>query len=205
MARPSGRSLRQHLAAFRVLLVLTLVTGVAYPLAVTGVAHVAFPSQADGSLVDDNGRVVASGLIVQEFTLVENGEATGRPDPKWFQPRPSVGSYDPTSSGASNLGPNDPRLVARVKQRRAKVSGFDHLAPHDVPTDALTASASGLDPDISPAYAFAQVDRVARTRGLSTATVRALVAEHVQRRSLGFLGQEHVNVVLLNHALAGAG
>ncbi|MEU5715883.1 potassium-transporting ATPase subunit KdpC [Streptomyces sp. NPDC020403] len=205
MSRPLGPVLRQHLAALRMLLVFTVVTGLAYPLAVTGIAQVAFPHHANGSLIDTGGRPVASGLIGQSFPLLQNGEGTGRPDPKWFQPRPSTSSYDPLASGASNLGPNNPTLVARAKERRAALSAFDGVPPGDVPADALTASGSGLDPDISPAYAYEQVDRVARARGLPRSTVRGLVTAHRQRRALGFLGQEHVNTVQLNHALARLG
>ncbi|MFD8898599.1 potassium-transporting ATPase subunit KdpC [Streptomyces sp. WAC8370] len=201
MARPLGRTLRQHLAALRILLVFTAVTGLAYPLAVTAIAQLTLPHQADGSLINENGRPVASGLIGQNFHVVQNGQDTGHPDPKWFQPRPSAGSYNPLASGASNLGPNSPALVAQVKERRAAIATFDHVPPGNVPADALTASGSGLDPDISPANAYQQADRVARARKLPPATVHDLVTTHLQQRILGFLGQEHVNVVQLNHAL----
>jgi K+-transporting ATPase ATPase C chain len=184
------------------LLILTVITGVAYPLAVTGIAQVAFAHRANGSLVEENGHTVASGLIGQSFDIVANGKDTGRPDPRWFQPRPSAGSYDPLTSGASNLGPNNPTLIAQVKRRRAVVSAFDGVPPAAVPVDALTASGSGLDPDISPAYAYEQVARVARARGLPQATVRGLVTAHLQERALGFLGEQHINVVRLNHALS---
>ena len=146
----------------------------------------------------------ASGLALPP----KKGQTTAAPDPKWFQPRPSAagaGGYDPTSSGASNLGPNDPTLIKTINQRRAAVAAFDHVPPGTVPADALTASGSGLDPDISPAYAYDQVDRVAHARGLSAATVRGLVAAHVQDRTLGFLGEPRVNVVELNQALAALG
>ncbi|MBY8879993.1 potassium-transporting ATPase subunit KdpC [Actinacidiphila acidipaludis] len=194
---------RRHVAALRLLLVLTVVTGVAYPLAVTGIAEAAFGHRADGSLIRQNGRVVASGLLGQSFDLPpDKGRSPAPPDPAWFQPRPSAGGYDPLASGASNLGPNNDRLIASVEQRRAAVAAFDHVRPADVPVDALTASGSGLDPDISPAYAYEQVDRVAGARGLVPSAVRGLVTAHLQGRSLGFLGQEHVNVVELNHALS---
>ncbi|MFF1416254.1 potassium-transporting ATPase subunit KdpC [Streptomyces sp. NPDC058280] len=198
--------IRHHLAALRMLLVFTVITGIGYPLLITGIAAAAFPHQANGSLIKDNGRPVASSLIGQDFTLPgRRGRATGPPDPKWFQPRPSAAGttgYDPTGSAASNLGPNNPVLVKAVKERRAAVAAFDGVRPDSVPVDAVTASGSGLDPDISRAYADEQVNRVARARGLSAATVRGLVADHVTGRDLGFLGQDAVNVVELNHDLA---
>ncbi|CAM5319601.1 potassium-transporting ATPase subunit KdpC [Streptomyces abikoensis] len=205
-------TLRQHLSALRVLLAFTVVTGIAYPLAVTGIGRLAFEHQADGSLVTDHGAPVASGLLGQNFALPKKNpddvsEAL-RPDPKWFQPRPSAadagkgaGPYDPAYSGASNLGPNNPELVRTIAGRRAAVAAFDGVDPATVPADALTASGSGLDPDISPAYTYEQVARVARARKLPEARVRALVAAHVRGRELGFLGQKRVNVIELNRAL----
>ena len=203
MARPLSSLLRQHLAALRMLLVFTVITGIVYPLAVTGIAQAVLPHRANGSLVTAHGRAVASSLLGQSFDLpLKKGQTTGSPDPRWFQPRPSAGSYDPLASGASNLGPNNPDLVTEVRQRRAAVAAFDGVRPGTVPVDALTASGSGLDPDISPAYAYEQVGRVARTRGLAPTVVRGLVDAHVQGRDLGFLGQKHVNVVELNHELS---
>ncbi|MEU9125803.1 potassium-transporting ATPase subunit KdpC [Streptomyces sp. NPDC048506] len=199
--------LRRHLAALRILLVLTVLTGVAYPLVVTGIAQVAFPHQANGSLLTTNGRPVASSLIGQNFALPKRNphdpEEALRPDPRWFQPRPSAGGYDPLASGASNLGPNNPDLTTAVRERRAAAAAFDRVSPASVPVDALTASGSGLDPAVSPAYAYEQVRRVARARRLPPATVEKLVTDHVQGRVLGFLGQERVNVIELNRALAG--
>ncbi|MEV4744456.1 potassium-transporting ATPase subunit KdpC [Streptomyces sp. NPDC049555] len=206
-------TLRQHLSAVRMLLAFTVVTGIAYPLAVTGIGQLAFPHQADGSLIKDHGKPVASSLLGQNFTLPKkNPDDTSellRPDPKWFQPRPSAadagngsGPYDPTYSGASNLGPNNPAFVSTIDERRATVAAFDGVAPATVPADALTSSGSGLDPDISPAYAYEQVARVAKARGLRAERVRALVADHVRGRELGFLGQERVNVIELDHALS---
>lgn len=204
MAHGFGSAVRQHVAALRLLIVFTVITGVAYPLLVTGIAQVAFPHRANGSLVKVHGRTAASSLLGQRFDLPPGrGRGSASPDPKWFQPRPSAGSYDPLASGASNLGPNNATLIAQVRQRRAAVAAFDGVRPRAVPVDALTASASGLDPDISPAYAYEQVARVARARALAPATVRALVAAHVQGRALGFLGEKHVNVVELNRALGG--
>ena len=203
MPRTFGPTVRRHVAALRLLLVFTVITGVGYPLAVTGIAQAAFPHRANGSLVTTRGRTVASSLIGQTFDLpLRKGQTTASPDPKWFQPRPSAGSYDPLASGASNLGPNNTDLIKAVKQRRAAVAAFDGVRPEDVPVDALTASGSGLDPDISPAYAYEQVDRVARARGLAPAAVRGLVAAHLQGRALGFLGEKHVNVVELNRELS---
>ncbi|MET8128602.1 potassium-transporting ATPase subunit KdpC [Streptomyces sp. NPDC005065] len=200
------KSVRQHLSALRMLLVMTVVTGVVYPLAVTGVAQAAFSGQANGSEVRQNGKVVGSSLIGQTFDLPKkdpnNADEAAQPDPKWFQPRPSAGSYSPLASGASNLGPNNEDLIKAIDQRRKDVAAFDGVNPAQVPVDALTASGSGLDPHISPAYAYEQADRVALARNLSPDTVRELVADHVQGRILGFLGQDRVNIVELNLALA---
>ncbi|WP_333770480.1 potassium-transporting ATPase subunit KdpC [Streptomyces sp. IBSBF 2435] len=200
-------AVRRHLSALRMLLVLTVITGVLYPLAVTGVAQAAFHHQANGSVATQNGKAVGSSLLGQDFDLPKKNPAdadeAARPDPEYFQPRPSAGSYDPLASGASNLGPNSPDLVKAIEQRRKDVAAFDGVAPRDVPADALTASGSGLDPDISPAYAYEQADRVATARGLSPARVRQLVADHVHGRDLGFLGEPRVNVLDLNRALNG--
>ncbi|MDF6043756.1 potassium-transporting ATPase subunit KdpC [Streptomyces sp. JH14] len=202
-------ALRRHLAALRMLLVFTVITGLAYPLLITGIAEAAFPHRANGSLLTTDGRTVASGLIGQNFALPKKNprdpDEALRPDPAWFQPRPSAGGYDPLNSGASNLGPNSAELIRTIRDRRAAVAAFDGVPPASVPPDAVTASGSGLDPAISPAYAYEQVDRVARARHLAPARVTSLVTRHVQDRVLGFLGQRRVNVVELNHALAGLG
>jgi potassium-transporting ATPase KdpC subunit len=196
---------RQHLAALRALLVLTVLLGVLYPLVVLGLGQLVFPAQANGSLVSAGGRVIGSSLLGQAFV-----DAQGNPAPQWFQPRPSAASdpnnkndpgYNPLFSGASNLGPSNPDLIKSIDARRAAVAAFDGVPVASVPPDALTASASGLDPDISPAYAHEQVTRVARARGLDPAALRALVAAHVQGRTLGILGEPRVNVVELNAAL----
>ncbi|SEP04382.1 potassium-transporting ATPase subunit KdpC [Actinacidiphila rubida] len=201
-------AVRNHMAALRMLLVLTVITGIVYPLAVTGIAQAAFSHQANGSLVHQNGKVVGSSLIGQNFDLPKKNpndpNEAPRPDPKWFQPRPSAGGYDPTASGASNLGPNNPDLVKTIKERKAAVAAFDGVNPKDVPADAVTASGSGLDPDISKAYAYEQVDRVAKARGLDPAAVRELVADNTHSRAVGFLGEPYVNVVDLNVGLAKA-
>ena len=208
MAKPLPALLRLHLTGLRILLVFTVLCGVAYPLLITGIAELALPGQANGSLVRLDGRVVGSSLLGQTFDLPTRAVRTpALPDPRWFQPRPSEAGagYDPTASGASNLGPNDPGLTRTIKLRRLAVALFDGVRPASVPPDAITASASGLDPDISAAYAYEQVNRVARHRRLSPAVVRQLVAAHTQGRSLGFLGQSRVDVVTLNLALARLG
>ena len=194
----SSTFLRTWFAGLRALLVLTVVTGVAYPLVIT-VLGFAFPGQANGSLITAGGHVVGSSLIGQSFA-----DDKGNALPQWFQSRPSAGNYDPMSSGGSNLGPENETLIKAIKDRQAAVATSDGVQPSSVPADALTASWSGLDPHISPAYALEQVSRVAKARGLSEATVRQLVLEHTQGRILGFLGEPRVNVVELNLALASA-
>lgn len=191
-------AVRQHLAALRALALFTLPLGVGYPLAVTGVAQVLFEDQADGSLVTSNGEVVGSALLGQLFT-----DADGNPLPEWFQPRPSAAGdgYDPTSSRASNLGPENEELIAQITERRAQVAEFNGVAPEAVPPDALTASGSGLDPHISPEYAYLQVGRVAAERDLAVEEVRSVVDRYAEGRDLGFIRAPHVNVLLLNLAL----
>lgn len=201
---------RQSFAGLRVLLLMTLLLGGLYPLAVLGVGQLGFGWQANGSLVradgsrasgvDDAGPdgapVVGSALVGQEF---------GAPgaDPQWFHGRPSAAGdgYDTLASAGSNLGPSNPDLVAAIEERRAAVAAEDGVDPSDVPPDALTASASGLDPHVSPAYAEQQVERVATARGLEVAQVRALVEAEVAGRVLGVLGDPRVNVLSLNLAL----
>ena len=191
MSASSRRVLRQTWASVRMVLVLTVLLGIAYPLVVTGVAQVAFPGRADGSFVERGGRVVGSSLVGQSF---------GR-DPRYFQSRPSASGYDPLATGASNLGPESPVLLRQVQQRRAAVARLDGTDPADVPPDAVTASGSGLDPHISPEYAAQQVARVAQARGLDPATVRRLVEQNTDGRALGFLGEPGVDVLMLNLAL----
>ncbi|WP_425954827.1 potassium-transporting ATPase subunit KdpC [Xylanimonas sp. McL0601] len=190
---------RHGLAGLRVLLLLTVLLGLAYPLAMTGVAQVAFPWQANGSLVTatgerttDRAQAVGSALVGQAFTGDE-----------WFHPRPSVAGngYDTRASGGSNLGPLNPDLAATVRERQAQVAAEDGVDPSQVPADAVTASFSGLDPDISPAYAAIQVERVAAARGLEPAAVQRLVDEHTSGRPLGVLGEPRVNVLALNIAI----
>jgi K+-transporting ATPase ATPase C chain len=191
--------LRQHLAALRALLVFTVICGIAYPLVMAGIAQAAFGHQANGSLVTYHGRVVGSSLLCQQFT-----GAKGAPLPQYFQPRPSdTAGYgcNPLASGGSNLATTSLTLTRTIEARRQQVARFNGVNPASVPPDAVTASASGLDPDISPAYAYLQVNRVARARHLNPAVVRALVASHIQDRTLGFLGEPRVNVLELNVAL----
>ena len=169
----------------------TLLCGLAYPLFVTGVAQVAFPGKANGSLLQQDGRTVGSALIGQNFEL-----------PQYFHARPSAAAYDGAASAASNLGPTSQTLVDRVGQAVAAVRAENGLAEDaSVPADAVTTSASGLDPDISPAYAELQVARVAEARGMSDASVRALVQRYTSQPPLGVLGAASVNVLELNLAL----
>jgi potassium-transporting ATPase KdpC subunit len=185
--------LRQTLAGLRLLLALTVVLGLAYPLLLTGVARVGFPGQAAGSLVRVDGHDVGSSLIGQEFA----GE-------QWFHTRPSASSYDGLASGGTNLGPDSPELRRSVERARSSIAAEDDVSPSQVPPDAVTASGSGLDPDISPAYASLQVARVARARGMSVTEVRQLVDQHTRGRTWGFLGEPRVDVLELNVALARA-
>jgi K+-transporting ATPase ATPase C chain len=196
---------RQHLAAFRLLLVFTVLTGIIYPVFMWGVAQGAFHNQANGSLASYHGRVIGSSLLCQEFV-----DAKGNPLPQYFQPRPSAAilagakndyGCDPRFSAASNYGPNNPAFVSLIKQRQKQIAAFDHVKISQIPADAVTASGSGLDPDISPANAAIQVNRVAAARHISPAAVRALVSRYTTGRTLGFLGEPVVNVLLLNRAL----
>ena len=184
-------TLKQALAGLRILLVMTALLGVAYPLATFAVGRL-MPDRTDGAMITVDGETVGSSLIGQRF----DGEA-------WFQPRPSVAGdgYDPLASGASNLGPESTELLAVVEERRAEVAEREGVDPDAVPVDAITASGSGLDPHISPAYAALQVPRVARINGLSEQQVAELVAAATTEPELGFLGEARVNVVELNAAL----
>jgi K+-transporting ATPase ATPase C chain len=200
---------RQHIAAFRALLVFTVLCGIVYPVVMFGVAQVAFHGQANGSLVSYKGQVVGSSLLCQEFT-----GAKDNPLPQYFQPRPSnalsstapgpgTSKYgcDPGNSGAANLGPNNSTLVKDVRQLQQQIAAFDHVKISQIPPDAVTSSGSGLDPDISPQNAAIQVDRVAAARHLPVSKVRALVGQYTQGRTLGFLGEPRVDVLNLNIAL----
>jgi potassium-transporting ATPase KdpC subunit len=197
-------SIRQFIAAFRLLLVFTVICGIAYPVVMWGVAQAAFKNQADGSLVTYKGQVVGSSLLCQEFV-----NAKGDPLPQYFQPRPSSATSgdatdygcDPGFSAAANLGPNNPDLLTDVKQLQAQIAAFDHVKVSQIPPDAVTASGSGLDPGISPQNAAIQVDRVAAARHVSPAAIMTLVRQYTKGRTLGFLGEPRVTVLTLNIAL----
>ncbi|MGN6796261.1 MAG: potassium-transporting ATPase subunit KdpC [Streptosporangiaceae bacterium] len=202
-ALPSA--VRQLLAAVRGWVVFTIICGILYPLVVFGIGQALFNHQANGSLVSYHGRVVGSSLICQEFLAPK-----GSPLPQYFQPRAAAsatsatnqtGGCDPLATGASNLGPNNPDLVGDIKARRLQIARFDHVPVSAIPPDAVTASASGLDPYISPQYAAIQVNRVAAARHVSPAIVGTLVAKYTFGRPIGFLGEPGVNVLLLNIAL----
>lgn len=190
--------LSQLRAAIVSLALLTLLTGVAYPLLITGVAQAAFPKQANGSLIEKNGKVVGSSLIGQSFD-----------DPKYFWGRLSATldangkplPYNGGASGGSNFGPTNPALVDEVKARVDALHAADPENQTPIPIDLVTSSGSGLDPDISPAAAEWQVHRIAKARGLDDARVLALVHAHTTPRDLGFLGEPRVNVLSLNLAL----
>lgn len=185
--------LRQSAAALRALLVLTVILGVAFPLSMVGVS-LAVPHQATGSLIRVEGRVVGSALLGQK---AEGSE--------WFQARPSTVDWTGDASGGSNLSPTSADLAKTMREREAALRAANPDAPGAVPQDALTASASGLDPQISPAYAAWQAPRVAKARGLSAADVQSLIDQHTDRVWLGFFGTDTVNVTELNVALATRG
>lgn len=180
--------------AIVLLVVFTVLTGVVYPLFVTGIAQTLFPRQAEGSLLrDSQGRVIGSTLLGQQCT-----------DPRYFHPRPSAAGngYDPTQSGASNLGPTNQQFISTVQERANAYRQENGLAPDTpVPVDAVTASGSGLDPDISLANALLQVHRVATARGLPDDAVKSLVERLARRPWFGILGEPRVNVLELNRAL----
>jgi K+-transporting ATPase ATPase C chain len=184
---------RQLLTGLLMTVVLTVLLGILYPLAVTGVSRVAFANRADGSLVKAGGQVVGSSLIGQNFT-----------QPGYFHPRPSAAGdgYDALASSGSNLGPSNPELLKSVEERIAAYRQENRLAPDaEVPVDAVTASASGLDPQISVANARLQAQRVATARNLAPATVLQLIEANTQHRPWGILGEDAVNVLNLNLAL----
>lgn len=195
-------ALRQFRPAIMLTLLLTLITGIAYPLATTGAAQVIFPSQANGSIVYVNGKPIGSSLIGQYWT-----------QPQYFHGRPSAtvnpagtpAPYEADNSGGSNLGPTNKTLITTVQQRIAEVKkeNPDVPAGTPVPVDLVTASASGLDPDISVAAAYYQIPRIAKARGLSQAEVRRLVDAHITGRFLGLFGEPRINVLELNLALDG--
>lgn len=184
---------KQIKPALLMLLVLTLITGVAYPLLVTGIAQLVFPKQANGSLIYQDGKLAGSELIGQPYD-----------DPKHFWSRLSATApfpYNAAASSGSNWGPTNPALLNAVQARVVALREVDPNNTQPIPVDLVTASASGLDPHISPAAAFYQVPRVARARNLEESAVRRLVARHIEGRQLGFLGEPRVNVLKLNLAL----
>lgn len=182
---------RQLVPALGMLLLFTVLTGLVYPLVVTGIAQVAFSDRADGSLVERDGEVVGSALVAQGFT-----------DPTYFRPRPSAVDYDPRDSGGANLGPTNPDLLATIDELAVAYRAENDLpADQAVPVDAVTGSASGLDPMISVANAELQAPRVAQARDLSVHRVLDLVEDATTDRGLGFLGESGVNVLDLNLAL----
>lgn len=179
--------------AILITIVFTLLTGIAYPLAITGVCQALFHRQANGSLIERNGNVIGSELIGQNFSK-----------PAYFHPRPSAAGqsgYDAAASGGSNLGPTNPALAGRLAKDAAqfRTDNPDYSGP--IPADAITTSGSGLDPQISPANALAQAPRVAKARGVNSSNVQRLVLASVERRDLGFLGEPRVNILKLNLAL----
>jgi K+-transporting ATPase ATPase C chain len=180
-------------SAAKMLLVMTVLTGVLYPLAITGIAQLVFPFQAGGSLVRRGGHVIGSTLVGQQFS-----------DPKYFWPRPSAVNYNPMPSGGSNLGPTSAGLKKQIAEQRRRLQGTPHQAGVAIPADLLCASGSGLDPHISPAAARVQVFHVAMARGLDsagTAMLSTLIDDHTERPTLEVLGESRVNVLVLNLAL----
>jgi potassium-transporting ATPase KdpC subunit len=179
--------------ALTMLLIMTVLTGLVYPLSVTGLAQLFLPEQANGSLIVHNGKVIGSKLVGQYFDK-----------PEYFWSRPSATSpfpYNAAASGGSNLGPTNPALLDAVKVRVAALQAIDPGNESPIPVDLVTASGSGLDPHISPAAAQYQVKRVARTRGLDESTVQTLVTQHTEERQFGLLGERRINVLQLNLSL----
>jgi potassium-transporting ATPase KdpC subunit len=175
--------MKTTLQSIRIYIVLTVLTGVIYPLVMTGVAQLLFPKQANGSRIIENGKLIGSDLLVQKFE-----------SPKYFWPRPSAADYATVASGASNKGPTSADLKKAIDDRRGKFG-------KDAPVDLLTASGSGLDPHISPEAARSQIPRIAATRNMSIQEISALVDQTIEQPQLGFLGEPRVNVLRLNRAL----
>jgi K+-transporting ATPase ATPase C chain len=185
--------LKELRPAILITIVMTILTGLAYPLAVTGLSQAMFHKQANGSLIERNGKVIGSELIGQSFAK-----------PEYFHPRPSAAGsngYDATASGGSNLGPTNPALSDRLTKDAAQFRKDNPDYTGAIPADAITTSASGLDPEISPANAQAQAARVAKARGVSLDSLNVLIAANTQQRDLGVLGEARVNVLKLNLAL----
>ena len=195
----SRTAVRQYWVAIRAMLIFTVVLGVGYTAILTGIGQLVLPWQANGSVVKVGGKVVGSALIGQSFT-----DKKGNALPEWFQSRPSAAGtgYDASASSGSNYGPENADLIKVVKERKATIAKLDGVSPSSIPADALTASASGLDPHISPEYALEQVARIAGVRNLSESAVKSLVESKIQVPDLGYLGKPRVNVLDLNIALA---
>jgi len=192
-------AVRQYWVAIRAMLIFTVVLGVGYTAVITGIGQLALPYQANGSAITVGDATVGSALLGQGFT-----DKKGAALPQWFQSRPSAAGtgYDASASSGSNYGPENSDLIAAVKERKAAIAELDGVAESSIPADALTASSSGLDPHISPGYALLQVERIARVRTLSVASVTKLVNDQIQAPDLGYLGESRVNVLELNLALA---
>lgn len=186
--------IRQSIVGLKVLLVMTVLLGVAYPAAVWGVSRVTFRDNAAGQIVSVDGEDVGSKIIGQDFAVK---------DDDLFHSRPSAADYDGLASGPTNLGPSNPDLLKAIRNRQRQIAAVEGVDVSAIPADAVTASGSGLDPYISPDYAALQVDRVARARRLRPADVRRLVDDNTYGRQLGFLGEPKVNVLALNLALRG--
>jgi len=186
----------KHLGtSVRVTIVSIVLLGIVYPLAMTGIAQALFPRQANGSLVTVNGKIVGSAIIGQLWT-----------EPKYFHGRPSAAGkgYDPTQTGGTNYGPTSKKLIASTKATIVQLEKENPDASGPPPMDLVTSSGSGIDPDISPEAAYWEAPRVAKARGMLLATVNALVAQHIEGRTFGFLGEPRVNVLELNLALDGS-
>jgi K+-transporting ATPase ATPase C chain len=197
MSSRSGTT-RQYWVAIKSMIIFTVALGIVYPLVITGIGLLA-PSQANGSQLTVNGKVVGSALIGQSFT-----DKKGNALPQWFQSRPSAAGngYDAGASSGSNQGTESQTLIKAIKDRKAAIAKSDGVDPASIPPDALTASASGLDPDISPTYALEQVNRVANARNLPVDEVTKLVNTFITGRELGYIGDPTVNVLELNIALS---
>jgi K+-transporting ATPase ATPase C chain len=194
-AKPGAENTLRHLLTAVIYTVVSVIVfGIVYPMVMTGIALVVFPAQANGSMVYVDGKPVASSIIGQLWTK-----------PQYFQGRPSAAGkgYDPTSTGATNLGPSSKKLIDSTRDTIKALKKANPDATLPVPMDLVTSSASGIDPDISPEGAYYQAPRIAKARHLSVDAVNAIVAKYVHGRDLGFLGEPHVNVLQLNLALDG--